>query len=505
MENMGKALLTVAETVSYEKGIDKSVIIDAIKAALASAARKRSHADIDVRVDFDMEHGTYSLFRRWLVVDDEKHEDDDEEPFNPEAQIHLTEAKAKDANLELGDYIEEALPEIQFGRIDAQAAKQAIVTTVRQEERRKICEEYESRVGELLTGTVKKIVQDGFIIDLGNSGEALLARTEVLPRESFRINDRVRAYLMKVEPAPRGPQLFLSRSHPQMLVELFRIEVPEISEEVIDIMAAARDPGLRAKIAVKTNDGRIDPVGACVGMRGSRVQAVSGELAGERVDIILWDDNPAQLVINAMAPAEVKSIVMDEDKHVMDIAVAADQLSQAIGRSGQNVRLAGELTGWELNVMSEEDLSKKGEAESASLTELFVDSLDVDEELAQVLIEEGFSSIEAVAYVPEEEMLAIEGFDDEIVSLLLKRANDALLKKMLSGDSDGAKPPADDLLTMEGMNDELAHRLASNGIVTMEDLAECAVDELVEMVGLGEEEAGKLIMKAREPWFANEG
>jgi N utilization substance protein A len=392
---------------------------------------------------------------------------------------------------------------VEFGRIAAQTAKQVIVQKVREAERAQVVEEYLPRVGELVGGTVKKLGRDNVIIDLGNNAEGLLTRENLIPRETFRVGDRVRSLLMEIKPDNRGPQLMLTRTSPAMLVELFKIEVPEISEDVIEIRGAARDPGSRAKIAVHTNDGRIDPVGACVGMRGSRVQAVSGELAGERIDIVSHDDNPAQLVINAMAPAEVESLVLDEETRSMDIAVSEDNLAQAIGRGGQNVRLASELTGWKLNIMTQEEAVQKQEEEASKFITEFMEALSVDEDVAMVLVEEGFSTLEEVAYVPLEEMTAIEGFDEDIVEELRNRARDALLTKAIASEEAlGEHEPAEDLLNMEGMERRLAFHLASQGIVTMEDLAELAVPDLQELAEeLDEERAAELIMTARAPWF----
>jgi N utilization substance protein A len=399
--------------------------------------------------------------------------------------------------------VEEEVPTEAFGRIAAQTAKQVIVQKVREAERAKVVELYRDRIGEIISGSVKKVTRDNVIVDLGNNAEALMARDQLIGRETFRMGDRVRALLDEVRTESRGPQLFLSRTNPKMLVELFKIEVPEISEEVIEIRAAARDPGSRAKIAVKTNDGRIDPVGACVGMRGSRVQAVTGELNNERVDIVLWDDNPAQLVINAMAPAEVSSIVVDEDRHAMDVAVSDENLAMAIGRNGQNVRLASELTGWTINVMSEEDAASKQEDEVGGVVQVFVDALDIDEEFAEMLVEEGFVSLEEIAYVPLDEMLAIDGLDEDIVEELRTRAKDKLLNQALAAEEqlDNAEP-AQDLLEMEGMDKHLAFVFASRGIITMEDLAEQAVDEISDIEDLSDEKAAELIMTARAPWFA---
>ena len=496
---MSKEILLVVESVSNEKGVEKDVIFEAIELALATAAKKRfEDEDADIRVSIDRRTGEYDTFRRWLVVDNDA---------VPALGTELTfqEAEEISPDLQPGDMHEEQIDSVAFGRIGAQAAKQIIFQKVREAERAKIVDSYRGRVGELVSGTVKKVTRDNVIVDLGNNAEALLPREHLIARETFRMGDRVRSLLLEIRTDHRGPQLILSRSDSKMLIELFRIEVPEIAEELIEIRGAARDPGSRAKIAVKTNDRRIDPVGACVGMRGSRVQAVSNELNGERVDIVLWDDNPAQLVINAMAPAEVASIMVDEDRHTMDVAVAADNLAQAIGRNGQNVRLATELTGWTLNVMTEEEAGERQEQEQGRLLEHFTKHLDIDEEFAGVLIDEGFSSIEEVAYIPMEEMLAIEGFDEETVTELRKRAKDALLNQALANEEalDGAEP-AEDLLAMEGVDRGLAFKFAGMGIRTMEDLAEQSVGDLIEIEGMNEERAGQLIMTARAPWFEDQ-
>ena len=501
---MSKEILLVVESVSNEKGVEKEVIFEALELALASATKKRYAEEADVRVAIDRVSGEYRAFRRWTIVESET------EMETPAAELSFAAAKEIDPSLELGSVYEDEVEPEAFGRIAAQTAKQVIVQRVREAERAKVVELYTPRLGELVSGTVKKVTREVVIVDLGNNAEAVLPRDQLIPRETFRISDRVRALLQRIEPEARGPQLILSRTDSQMLVKLFELEVPEIAEQVIEIKGAARDPGSRAKIAVKTNDGRIDPVGACVGMRGSRVQAVSGELANERIDIVLWDDNVAQLAINAMSPADVASIVVDEDTHAMDIAVAEDNLAQAIGRGGQNVRLASELTGWTLNIMTEEEAGQKQEAEMVDLLERFMGALDVDEDVAGVLIEEGFASLEEVAYVPLEEMLAIEGFDEEIVLELRNRAKDALLTQALASEEalEGAAP-ADDLkalLDEQGQEGRLAFVLAKNGIVTQEDLAEQATDDLVELeeLGLDEAQASALIMAARAPWFAEE-
>lgn len=494
---MNKEILLVAEAVSNEKGVDRGVIFEAIEIALATATKKRYEEESDVRVVINRKDGSYETFRRWTVVDDET-------VAELGTQLYLDEAHEKDSSLKVGDVYEEQIENVEFGRIAAQTAKQVIVQKVREAERAQIVEEYRDRVGDLVNGTVKKVTRDAVIVDLGGNAEGLLPRDQLVGREVFRMNDRVRSLLLDVRPDARGPQLYLSRSCPEMLVELFKIEVPEISEEVIEIKGAARDPGSRAKIAVKTNDGRIDPVGACVGMRGSRVQAVSNELGNERVDIVLWDDNPAQFVINAMSPAEIESIVVDEDTQSMDVAVAEDNLAQAIGRGGQNVRLASELTGWTINVMSTEDWDNKQQEESGNYVENFMNLLDVDQEVAEVLVEEGFTSLEEVAYVPLEEMLAIDGFDEDIAEELRARAKDALLTQALATEEKLDTEPADDLLNMEGMDKHTAYLLAATGVITMEDLAEQSVDDLLEIEGIDEERAAALIMKAREPWFADE-
>ncbi len=492
---MSKEVLLVVESVSNEKGVPPGVIFEALELALATATKKRYEDEVDVRVSINRHNGNYESFRCWTVVDEEALE-------NPAAELTLAEAREKKEDAKVGDVIEEKIESIEFGRIAAQTAKQVIVQKVREAERAQVVDAYRERVGEIISGTVKKASRDNVIVDLGNNAEALLSREHIIPRESFRVGARVRALLKEIRSENRGPQLILSRTAPEMIIELFRIEVPEIAEGLIEIMAAARDPGSRAKIAVRSKDKRIDPQGACIGMRGSRVQAVSGELGGERVDIVLWDDNPAQFVINAMAPAEVAAIIVDEDTPTMDLAVAADNLAQAIGRSGQNVRLASQLTGWTLNVMTEADIQAKQQAETGDIVRLFVDELGVDEELAEVLVEEGFTTLEEIAYVPMEEMLSIEGFDEEIVSELRSRAKDRLLTKAIATEEKLADiHPADDLLELEGMTKELAVELALRGVPTREDLAEQSIDDLLEIDGMTEERAGKLIMAARAHWF----
>ncbi|RUR13991.1 transcription termination factor NusA [Legionella sp. km772] len=491
---MSKELLLVAEALSNERGVSKDVILLAIQAALESATRKMFSLDVGIRIKLDPRTGEYETFRYWDVVDE------DELEF-PDRQLTLEQAQERNPKISLHERIEESIPSIEFGRIEAQTARQVIMQKVREAERDLVIDQFRSKLGQLIYGTVKKVTRDNIIIDLGGKAEAFLPRSEMLPHEMFRPNDRVRAYLYDITPQSRGPQLFVSRTRNEMLIELFRIEVPEIGENIIDIKAAARDPGNRAKIAVKTNDGRIDPIGACVGMRGARVQAVSSELGGERVDIVLWDDNPAQLVINAMAPADISSIVVDEDTHTMDLAVEKEQLSQAIGRNGQNVRLASQLTGWTLNVMTTDEFENKNQEESSKIIKLFTTALEIDEEIANLLVAHGFSSLEEIAYVPKDELLAIEEFDEEIIEELRNRANDTLLTMALSSGKGLSGSPDDSLLMMDGMTEDLANKLANKGISTMEDLAELSVDDLLEIDGLSEEKAGALIMKAREPWF----
>jgi transcription termination/antitermination protein NusA len=492
---MGKELLLVAEAVSNEKGVSREVVLEAIQLALESATKKKTGEESGIIVVLDSKTGDYTTTRYWDIVEEA-------DVLFPQRQITLAQAHVKDPTVVIGQRIEMPIPSIEFGRIAAQVAKQVIAQKVREAERLLVVEEYEKKIGTLVTGIVKKAMREVVFLDLGGKAEAALPKSEMLPNEIFRTGDRVRALLFAIDPQLRGAQLCVSRTRSEMLIELFKIEVPEIGEGIIEIKAASRDPGLRAKIAVKTNDGRIDPIGACVGMRGARVQAVSSELGGERVDIVLWDDNPAQLVINAMAPAETRSIVMDEETHTMDLGIESSQLSQAIGRNGQNVRLASELTGWTLNVMSIEDFEAKSEEESTKVLELFTQVLQIDEEFAGLLVDVGFSSLEEIAYVPREDLLAIEGFDEELVDELRGRANDALLTQALTSEEHiGVKSPAKDLLEMEGMDHELAHQLAERGIQTMEDLAEQDIDELMVIDDMTEKRAGELIMKAREPWF----
>lgn len=495
----GKELLAVVELFANEKAIEKEIVFQAMEEALASATKRRyEDEEPSIVVHIDRDTGDYETFRTWAIK-----ANDEEAVLGSE--LYADEAAEMGVTLEPGDEHKVQVDNAGFGRIEAQAAKQVIVQKVREAERDKVVAEYQDRVGTLINGSVKKTTRDNIIVDLGNNAEGLLPRENLVGREIFRVNDRIRALLVEVRSEGRGPQLLLSRTDPQMIVELFRLEVPEISEEVIEIRGAARDPGSRAKIAVKTNDGRIDPVGACVGMRGSRVQAVSNELNNERVDIVLWDDNPAQLVINALSPAEVASIVLDEETDTMDVAVAEDNLAQAIGRGGQNVRLASDLTGWKINIMTLEDAESRREEEIQKYVERFIEWLDIDEDLALALVEEGFTTLEEVVYVPREEMLEIEGFEEELVDALRERSRDAMLNLELAREEAlEGREPAEDLLSMEGMDRATAFKLAELDVRTMEDLAEQAVDDLLEIDGMDETRAAALIMKAREPWFASD-
>ncbi|WP_150049994.1 MULTISPECIES: transcription termination factor NusA [Methylomonas] len=498
-----KEILLVADVFANEKEIDKEIIFQAIESALEAATVKRYENPIKVRVNINRHTGDYVTYRRWLVV--EANPDINGDVEHPSWQVLLEVAQLDNPSVAVGDYIEEEIESVAFCRIAAQTAKQVIIQKVREAERRKIVEAYQDRVGELITGIVKRVEKGNVYLDLGGHVEAYIAREDMIPKEPIRMGDRVRGYLKAVRSEQRGPQLFVSRTAPELLTALFRLEVPEVGEGLIDIIAAARDPGSRAKIAVKANDPRLDPVGACVGMRGSRVQAISNELAGERVDIILWNPNEAQFVINAMSPAEIQSIVVDEDKHSMDVAVTTDSLSQAIGRGGQNVRLASELTGWELNILDASQVDKNMDEKAQKAKEEFMKLLDVDEEIADVLVEVGLSNIEEIAYIPVDEMLEIEGFDEELVEALRSRAKDALLIKAIASEEEiETSEPSPELLEMEGMDETLAHELAANGIVTLDDLAEQSIDDIIGFTGMNEDRAGKLIMKARESWFVED-
>ncbi|EOL8877317.1 transcription termination factor NusA [Enterobacter mori] len=499
---MNKEILAVVEAVSNEKSLPREKIFEALESALATATKKKYEQEIDVRVEIDRKSGDFDTFRRWVIV---------EEVTQPTKEITLEAARFEDESLNVGEYVEDQIESVTFDRITTQTAKQVIVQKVREAERALVVDQFRDQEGEIITGVVKKVNRDNISLEIKSEGmpgnaEAVILREDMLPRENFRPGDRIRGVLYAVRPEARGAQLFVTRSKPEMLVELFRIEVPEIGEEVIEIKAAARDPGSRAKIAVKTNDKRIDPVGACVGMRGARVQAVSTELGGERIDIVLWDDNPAQFVINAMAPADVASIVVDEDKHTMDIAVEAGNLAQAIGRNGQNVRLASQLSGWELNVMTVDDLQAKHQAEAHAAIDTFTKYLDIDEDFATVLVEEGFSTLEELAYVPMKELLEIDGLDEQTVEALRERAKNALTTLALAQEESlGDKKPADDLLNLEGLDRAIAFKLAARGVCTLEGLAEQGVDDLADIEGLTDEKAGELIMAARNIcWFGDE-
>lgn len=494
---MNKEILLVVDSVSNEKDMEKEVIFNAIERALETVTTKRYlNEEIDIRVSIDRSTGDYETFRRWTVIGDE------EELRFPGKQMTLAQAQEVDSELEVGDVIEELVESVEFGRIAAQLAKQVIMREIRNAEREDIIKRYLGLINTLMMGIARKTGRDHIILDMGNSIEAIIFRDGMLPKEAIRIGDRVRGILCEVREDGKGPILIMSRTSPKMLVELFKLEVPEITEDIITIKAVARDPGLRAKMAVKTNDGRIDPIGACIGIRGSRVQNVSNELGGERIDVILWDDDPAQLVVNAMAPAEIASIVVDEDRKSMDIAVREDQLALAIGHSGQNVKLASKLSGWKLNVISVVEAEKKVKEESENLTTIFTENLSVDEDLANILVQEGFRTLEDVAYAPINDLTNIEGFDKEIAEALRNRARDIILEKALSSKVDvGVVEPAQDLLDLEGMNRHLAYVLASKGVITRENLAEQSVDDLNYIEELSSEEKAKLIMTARKPWF----
>ncbi len=495
---MSKEILYVAEALSNEKNVSKEVIYEAIEIALATATRKKHRKDMDVKVIINTETGTYRSFRRWEVVADEDFEFEDK-------QITIEEARKDDPDVEIGNILEEEMESIEFGRIAAQTAKQVILQKVREAERMQVVDKYEDRIGEVLNGVVKRADRGHIFLDLGNKVEAIIPRDKGIPRETARRGDRLRGLLVEVNKENRGPLLTLSRGAPKFLIELFRVEVPEIDQNLIEIKAAARDPGFRAKIAVFSADKKLDPIGACVGMRGSRVMSVSNELGGERIDIIQWNEDPALFVINAMAPAEIESIVVDEEKHSIDVAVAEDKLSQAIGRGGQNVRLASELTGWKINVMTAEEASEKNQEEAMVFVEDFMKKLDIDEDMSILLVQEGFSSIDEIAYVDESELLSVDGLDEDIVAELRQRARDALLTQLISNEEKlEASKPAKDLLKLEGMNDKLAYALATKEIVTRDDLADLATDELMEITDLSETQASELIMEARKHWFEEE-
>ncbi len=490
---MNREVLLLVDALAREKNVDKEIVFDALEAALASATKKRFSGEADVRVSIDRDTGEYESFRRWQVMDDETFE-------TPELHIKLSEAQQHNAAIQMDDFVEQALESIEFGRIGAQAAKQVIFQKIRDAEREQILEDFMERKEHLVSGTVKRIERGNAIIEFGKI-EALLPRDQMIPKENMRVGDRVRAHLLRVDRSVRGPQIVLSRITPEFLVKLFELEVPEIEEGMLEIVSAARDPGARAKIAVRSHDKRIDPIGTCVGMRGSRVQAVSNELAGERVDIVLWSEDAATAVINALAPADVASIVVHEDKHSMDVVVEEENLAQAIGRNGQNVRLASELTGWELNIMTVTESAEKNEQEFSKVRDLFMAKLDVDAEVADILVQEGFNTLEEVAYVPLDEMLEIESLDEDTVNELRTRARNALLTAAIVNEEQ-VEHNIEDLGKLEGMDEETACILSGKGIGTQEQLADLAVDELVELTGMDEERANQLIMAARAPWFA---
>jgi transcription termination/antitermination protein NusA len=499
-----KEILLVVEVFSNEKEIEKEIVFQAIEAALEAATIKRYGTNIKARVAIDRKNGDYLTHRGWDVV--APNPDLGRDVECPVSQILLEVAQFDNPDAQIGDVIWEEIESVDFGRISAQTAKQVIIQKVRDAERNKIVDAYKSRVGELITGTVKRLEKGAVYIDLGGHVEAYISKEDMIPREAMRLGDRIRGYLKEVRPESKGPQLFVSRNAPELLIALFRLEVPEIAEGSIEIMGAARDPGSRAKLAVKSNDPRLDAVGSCVGMRGSRVQSVTNELAGERVDIIIWHPSDAQFIINAMSPAEIESIVVDEDKHSMDLAVASVSLSQAIGRGGQNVRLASQLTGWELNVIDASKAEESSEAAANKTKQMFIDLLDIDAEIATVLVEVGFNTIEEIAYVPANEMLEIEEFDEDIVEELRNRAKDALLMSAIAVEENIENPLAPiemTLANMDGMDSDLKQELAAEGILTLDDLAELAVDDLLKFTNVNEDRAAKLIMKAREPWFAD--
>jgi len=487
---MSREILLLVDALAHEKSVEREIIFEAVEEALASATKKKHKDEIDIKVEIDQETGEYETFRKWTIVPEDLVEDD-------EIQVSLEDDRAK--GLVENDIIKEPIESVEFGRIGAQAAKQVILQKVREAEREQILNEFLARDEKLVSGQIRRMERGNAIIEIGRI-DAVLPREQMIPKENLRIGDRVRAIVMEVDRGIKGPQLILSRVSPEFLIRLLELEVPEIEEGLLEIMAASRDPGLRSKIAVKANDQRLDPVGTCVGMRGSRVQAVTGELAGERVDIALWSIEPAQFVINAMAPAEISSIMVDEDKKSMDLVVSEDQLAQAIGRNGQNIRLATELTGWELNILSEEESDQKTKDEYTNVSQLFIEKLDVDADIADILVHEGFSTLEEIAYVPIDELIQIEAFDEDTVNELRSRASAVILKEAISNE-EKIQSPADDLLNMEGMDSDTAKLLASKSIITMEDLAELAADELLDIVKMDEERAKELIMTARAPWF----
>ena len=490
---MSRELLLLVDALAREKNVEKNIVIGALELALASATKKRFNEDVDIRASVDPTTGEFTFFRRWLIVNDPDIE-------VPAREYKLHEALEINPDSKVGEYIEEPVEGVEMGRIGAQTAKQVILQKIRDAEREQILSDFLAREEHLVTGVIKRMERGNAIIESGRV-EASLPRDQMIQKENLRPGDRVRAYLWKVDRASRGPQIILSRITPEFLIKLFELEVPELEDGLLEIKAAARDPGSRAKIAVKSNDPRVDPIGTCVGMRGSRVQAVTSELGGERIDIILWSADPAQFVINALAPAEVSKITVDEEKHSMDIVVDEENLAQAIGRTGQNVRLASELTGWQINLMTLDESQKKSEEESAVTRNLFMEKLDVDQEVADILVQEGFGTLEEIAYVPLNEMLEIESFDEDTVNELRSRARNALLTQAIATE-ERLEHDVEDLLTLEGMDNQTARLLAEKGVITKENLADLAMDEMVEMTGIDAERAKQLIMTARAPWFA---
>ena len=490
---MNREMLTLVDAISREKTVERDLVFGAVESALASATKKLHGADVDIRVSVDRETGDYDTYRRWHVVPNEAGLQ------IPDAEVLLFEAQEQIADIEVDDYIEEPIDSVPIGRIGAQAAKQVILQKIRDAEREQLLNDFLSRGERIFTGTVKRLDKGDIIVEQGRV-EGRLKRSEMIPKENLRSGDRVRAFIAGIDSAARGPQIMLSRSAPGFMMELFGQEVPEIEQGLLEIKSCARDAGSRAKIAVLSHDKRVDPIGTCVGVRGSRVTAVTNELAGERVDIVLWSEDPAQFVIGALAPANVQSIVVDEEKHAMDVVVDEENLAIAIGRGGQNVRLASDLTGWRINIMTAEESQAKQAQESGGVRALFVDKLDVDEEVADILIEEGFMSLEQVAYVPLQEMLDIEGFDEDTVNELRTRAKDALLTMEIARE-ESVEEVSQDLRDLEGLTPDLIGKLADGGVHKRDDLADLAVDELVEMTGVDEASAKALIMKAREHWF----
>ncbi|MEY3954452.1 MAG: hypothetical protein RLZZ397_1332 [Pseudomonadota bacterium] len=493
---MNREMLLLVDAIAREKSVERDVVFAAVEAALASATKKRYPEGADIRVAIDRDTGESESFRRWLVVPDEAGLQ------NPEGEELLTDARDVIADIEVGDYIEQPVQSEEIGRIGAMAAKQVILQKIREAEREMILNDFMSRGEKIFVGTVKRLDKGDLIVESGRV-EGRLRRNEMIPKENFRPGDRIRAMIMEVDPTLRGAPILLSRSAPEFMIELFRQEVPEIDQGLLELKSCSRDPGSRAKIAVLSHDKRVDPIGTCVGVRGSRVNAVTNELAGERVDIVLWSDDPAQFVIGALAPANVSSIVVDEERHAMDVVVDEENLAMAIGRGGQNVRLASDLTGWRINIMTADESAQKQAEEAERIRQVFIQKLDVDAEVANILIEEGFTTLEEVAYVPLNEMLEIEAFDEDMVNELRTRAKDALLTLELAAE-ESVEEASQDLRSLEGLTTELIAQLGAAGIHTLDDLADLATDELVEMTRLSDEEANAIIMKARAHWFDGE-